>query len=177
VNRHDGVIHSSAPRYAVALSTFTPIPLLSSNVTVTVMSASLKACTLDVTLLQVCYPKRTDKPLYHGLVTQCESLGIPFLSLEELEQQCSTAQPQQQQQQPQGPAASGARGGSGLSAVCDVVIDALFGFSFKGTPRPPFDKLLAVSSEVDGGQLGLSLSLTIACCPVGSCRACAALTC
>jgi hypothetical protein len=80
--------------------------------------------------LQVCYPKRTDRPLYHGLVTQCESLAIPFISMEDL-QQC-----QQQQQQ-------GAEGG-GLSAVCDVVIDALFGFSFKGTPRPPFDTLLQV---------------------------------
>lgn len=101
---------------------------------------------------QVCYPKRTDRPLYHGLVTQCQSLGIPFLSLEELEQQCadaaaaaaststSTSTPVVSQQQQEQPASAG------LSGVYDVVIDALFGFSFKGTPRPPFDKLLAVSS-------------------------------
>lgn len=25
----------------------------------------------------------------------------------------------------------------------DLVVDAIFGFSFKGTPRPPFDQILA----------------------------------
>ena len=35
--------------------------------------------------LSVCYPRRTDKPLYNGLVTQLESLGIPLLSAAELE--------------------------------------------------------------------------------------------
>ena len=25
----------------------------------------------------------------------------------------------------------------------DLVVDAMFGFSFKGAPRPPFDRLLA----------------------------------
>ena len=66
--------------------------------------------------MQICYPKRTDKPLYHGLVTQCASLRLPFLDAEEV-----------------------------LQADLDdyaVVIDALFGFSFKGPPRPPFDGLL-----------------------------------
>ena len=33
----------------------------------------------------VCYPRRTDKPLYNGLVTQLDSLGIPFLSAAEVE--------------------------------------------------------------------------------------------
>ena len=32
----------------------------------------------------VCYPRRTDKDLYHRLVKQCEGLGIPFVSAEEL---------------------------------------------------------------------------------------------
>ncbi|KAH9302386.1 hypothetical protein KI387_013969, partial [Taxus chinensis] len=31
----------------------------------------------------VCYPKHTDKPLYHGLVTQLEALAVPFLPLED----------------------------------------------------------------------------------------------
>ncbi|KAL3014151.1 hypothetical protein AAZX31_06G091400 [Glycine max] len=52
----------------------------------------------------VCYPKRTPKPLYAGLVTQLEALSIPFLSVEELP--------------------------SDLSNDFDVVIDAMFGFSF-----------------------------------------------
>lgn len=33
----------------------------------------------------VCYPKPTDRPLYNGLVTQCRSLGLPFVTAEELQ--------------------------------------------------------------------------------------------
>lgn len=64
----------------------------------------------------VCYPKRTPKPLYDGLVTQLESLSIPFLSVEDLPVD--------------------------LSNDFDVLVDAMFGFSFHGTPRPPFDDLI-----------------------------------
>ncbi|KAJ7520190.1 hypothetical protein O6H91_20G071200 [Diphasiastrum complanatum] len=65
--------------------------------------------------LSVCYPKRTDKPLYHGLVTQLESLSIPFLLEDEL---------------------------PSILSSFDVVVDAIFGFSFRGQPRPPFDALI-----------------------------------
>ncbi|XP_020211966.1 pyridoxine/pyridoxamine 5'-phosphate oxidase 1, chloroplastic isoform X2 [Cajanus cajan] len=64
----------------------------------------------------VCYPKRTPKPLYAGLVTQLEALSIPFLSVEELP--------------------------SDISNDFDILIDAMFGFSFHGSPRPPFDDLI-----------------------------------
>lgn len=64
----------------------------------------------------VCYPKRTNKALYTGLVTQLESLAIPFLLVEELPQS--------------------------LSDHFDLIVDAIFGFSFHGSPRPPFDDLL-----------------------------------
>ncbi|KAF5197685.1 Pyridoxine/pyridoxamine 5'-phosphate oxidase [Thalictrum thalictroides] len=64
----------------------------------------------------ICYPKRTSKALYTGLVTQLETLSVPFLSLEDLPQD--------------------------LSSDFDLVIDAIFGFSFHGTPRPPFDDLI-----------------------------------
>lgn len=64
----------------------------------------------------VCYPKRTSKPLYTGLVTQLESLSVPFISVEELP--------------------------SDLSNKFDILVDAMFGFSFQGTPRPPFDDLI-----------------------------------
>ncbi|KAK9116660.1 hypothetical protein Sjap_015607 [Stephania japonica] len=64
----------------------------------------------------VCYPKRTAKPLYTGLVTQLESLSIPFLTVEELP--------------------------FDLSKDFDILVDAMFGFSFHGTPRPPFDDLI-----------------------------------
>ncbi|KAI5683560.1 hypothetical protein M9H77_04788 [Catharanthus roseus] len=64
----------------------------------------------------ICYPKRTSKPLYNGLVTQLESLSIPFLSAEDLPMD--------------------------LSDSFDILVDAMFGFSFHGTPRPPFDDLI-----------------------------------
>ncbi|KAK2659865.1 hypothetical protein Ddye_006398 [Dipteronia dyeriana] len=64
----------------------------------------------------VCYPKRTSKPLYSGLVTQLESLSVPFLSTEDLPLD--------------------------LSKDFDILVDAMFGFSFHGAPRPPFDDLI-----------------------------------
>lgn len=64
----------------------------------------------------VCYPKRTQKPLYNGLVTQLESLSVPFLSVEDLP--------------------------VNLSEDFDILVDAMFGFSFHGSPRPPFDDLI-----------------------------------
>ena len=78
----------------------------------------------------VCYPKRTDKALYRGLVTQLDVLGVPFLSVDEL-------------------LSSG--GGGGLAGRADVVVDALFGFSFHGAPRAPFDALLQVCVFVRQG--------------------------
>lgn len=78
-------------------------------------------------IVSCCYPKRTDKQLYKKLVTQCSSLDIPFLEIDEV-----LAQP--------------------LSSQADVVIDSLFGFSFKGTPRPPFDGLIKAMVENDGGS-------------------------
>ena len=67
---------------------------------------------------QVCYPKRTSKPLYRGLVAQLESLRLPILGAEDILH------------------------GEPLAQRFDVVLDAMFGFSFKGDPRPPFDTLL-----------------------------------
>ncbi|EEF48587.1 pyridoxine/pyridoxamine 5'-phosphate oxidase 1, chloroplastic isoform X2 [Ricinus communis] len=64
----------------------------------------------------VCYPKRTSKSLYNGLVTQLESLSVPFLAVEDLP--------------------------SDLSKDFDILLDAMFGFSFHGAPRPPFDDLI-----------------------------------
>ncbi|KAL5225103.1 hypothetical protein ABZP36_011742 [Zizania latifolia] len=76
----------------------------------------------------VCYPKRTPKPLYSGLVTQLESLAIPFVSVEDLP--------------------------GNFSEEFDIIIDAMFGFSFHGTPRPPFDDLIhrLVSLSVIGNS-------------------------
>ncbi|KAF8723279.1 hypothetical protein HU200_021797 [Digitaria exilis] len=76
----------------------------------------------------VCYPKRTPKPLYSGLVTQLESLSISFIPAEDLPDD--------------------------LSREFDVIVDAMFGFSFHGTPRPPFDDLIQrlVSFSVIGNS-------------------------
>ena len=62
------------------------------------------------------YPKRTAKDIYRILVAQCEKLGISFLA--EL------------------PSASE------IDLEYRVVVDAIFGFSFKGSARAPFDSVL-----------------------------------
>ena len=62
----------------------------------------------------MCYPKPTDRALYNGLVVQCKSLGIPFVTVEEV-LDSSTAP---------------------LAQRYDVVLDALFGFSFKVRAAP-----------------------------------------
>lgn len=69
--------------------------------------------------VRVCYPKRTDKPMYSGLVTQLETLGVEFVEVDHITD-------------------------NALVTVYDVVVDALFGFSFSGQPREPFDRLLEV---------------------------------
>ena len=66
--------------------------------------------------VEVCYPKRTE--LYRNLVIQCTALGIPFIPVEEVLE-------------------------APLKSRADIVLDALFGFSFKGMPRPPFDGLIS----------------------------------
>ena len=67
--------------------------------------------------VEVCYPKRTDKPIYTGLVIQLETLGVRFVDVETLR-----LEP--------------------LVVSHAVVLDAMFGFSFRGAPRAPFDELL-----------------------------------
>lgn len=62
------------------------------------------------------YPKRPSKPLFQGLVTQCTSMDIPFIS--EL------------------PSSENVNNSYG------IVVDALFGFSFKGDVRAPFGDVL-----------------------------------
>jgi len=73
-------------------------------------------------LSTVFYPKRTAKPLYQGLTTQCQKMGATFVD--------------------QLPSADQ------ISTTYDVVVDALFGFSFKGAPRPPFDTVLSTLCQI-----------------------------
>ncbi|CAH1790225.1 unnamed protein product, partial [Owenia fusiformis] len=63
------------------------------------------------------YPKRPNKPLFVNLVNQCEKFDIPFLSYIPAET-------------------------SLLKDHYNFIIDALFGFSFKGPVRPEFAEIL-----------------------------------
>jgi NAD(P)H-hydrate epimerase len=65
----------------------------------------------------VVYPKPSKGPLFDALARQCRGLGIPVLASLEL---CP----------------------GGFEAF-DCAVDAIFGFSFHGAPRPPFDGILA----------------------------------
>ena len=67
------------------------------------------------------YPKRNEKPLFKNLVTQCQKLDIPFL--EEL--------PSAEQ----------------VDTENTFLLDAVFGFSFKGNVRAPFGKVLETLKE------------------------------
>ena len=84
------------------------------------------------------YPKRTAKPLYQGLTTQCQKMGVAFI--DEL------------------PSANV------IDTTFDVVVDALFGFSFKGAPRPPFDTVLATLGEITKPLV--SVDIPSGMCPI-----------
>lgn len=69
------------------------------------------------------YPKHTSKEIYQILVQQCERLHFPFL----------TSLPPAQE----------------IDTHYQVVVDAIFGFSFKGTTvRPPFDGVLDTLRDI-----------------------------
>ncbi|PAA66962.1 hypothetical protein BOX15_Mlig028091g2, partial [Macrostomum lignano] len=72
----------------------------------------------------VYYPKRTDKPLYRNLLKQCIGSGIPIVESH--------------------PTAAT------MAADYDIVVDALFGFSFKPPVRPEFE---AVMSALSGASV------------------------
>ncbi|CAM9307456.1 unnamed protein product [Ectocarpus sp. 4 AP-2014] len=61
------------------------------------------------------YPKPTARQLFTNLVEQCKQLDMEFLPSWEA---------------------------AGDLGDYDVVLDAMFGFGFKGDPRPPFDTIL-----------------------------------
>ncbi|EDV25734.1 uncharacterized protein TRIADDRAFT_23664 [Trichoplax adhaerens] len=69
------------------------------------------------------YPKRPNKTLFNNLVTQCQKMEIEFLDGTQLSAVTD------------------------LEAKYDLIVDALFGFSFKGSPRPPFDDVLSKLKE------------------------------
>lgn len=69
------------------------------------------------------YPKRPNQPLFEGLSTQCRKMGIPFLS--------------------EFPAEAAL-----IDDLYVLVVDAIFGFSFKGPVREPFGSILSTLLQV-----------------------------
>lgn len=69
------------------------------------------------------YPKQPNKPLFNNLHTQCDKMSLPFLP----------ALPDDAKQ---------------IAESFSLVVDALFGFSFKGPPRPEFATILAKLKQV-----------------------------
>lgn len=69
------------------------------------------------------YPKKPNKTLMNNLVTQCQKMEIPFL-----DSLPTSAQ---------------------ISADYKLIVDAIFGFSFKGDVRAPFDEVLKTFKDVE----------------------------
>ncbi|NXV64005.1 NNRE epimerase, partial [Molothrus ater] len=89
----------------------------------------------------VYYPKRSSKPLFEGLTTQCKKMDIPFL--------------------PEFPAEA-----EFIDELYGLVVDAIFGFSFTGAVREPFGSILSTlervtvpiaSIDIPSGELWLHL--------------------
>ncbi|KAI5091111.1 NAD(P)H-hydrate epimerase precursor [Silurus meridionalis] len=70
----------------------------------------------------VLYPKRPNKQLFQNLTTQCEKMEIPLLS-----------------EMPEA---------NEVDEIYNVVIDAVFGFSFKGAVREPFATILSTLKKI-----------------------------
>lgn len=72
----------------------------------------------------ILYPKQTNRPLFNGLVSQCEKMGIEFL----------TEMPNEDEIE---------------SSYC-CIVDAIFGFSFKSGSgiRPPFNTIMNTLTKV-----------------------------
>ena len=90
--------------------------------------------------IQVVYPKRPyDKqPHYAKLVQQCEDMGIPIHT--ELPEEYST-------------------GKENNSRI--VLVDAMFGFSFRGAPRPPFDALIGEMKSASATKTTTTVAVDI----------------
>ncbi|XP_023686200.1 NAD(P)H-hydrate epimerase [Paramormyrops kingsleyae] len=71
----------------------------------------------------IIYPKRPNKPLFQNLVVQCEKMDIPFLS--EMPSEAEM-----------------------IDEAYNLVVDAIFGFSFQGAVREPFNSILATLRKI-----------------------------
>ncbi|XP_056402595.1 NAD(P)H-hydrate epimerase [Hyla sarda] len=69
------------------------------------------------------YPKRPNKTLFENLTTQCQKMDIPFLS--EFPQEAEV-----------------------IDGAYNLVVDAIFGFSFTGAVREPFGSILSTLKRI-----------------------------
>ncbi|KAJ8306700.1 hypothetical protein KUTeg_015741, partial [Tegillarca granosa] len=72
----------------------------------------------------VFYPKRPNKPLFQNLSKQCERMDMPFLSYFPSEAHL-------------------------ITDSYNFVVDALFGFSFKGPPRADFASVIECLKKIE----------------------------
>jgi NAD(P)H-hydrate epimerase len=70
----------------------------------------------------VFYPKPTDAPLFHNLQRQCAALGVELITDPNFDP-------------------------PDLDTRFDLIVDAVFGFSFRGKPREPFVTILKRMAE------------------------------
>ena len=96
------------------------------------------------------YPKRPNKPLFQALSTQCEKMEIPFLSAmpEVPPKHTHPPTPFFLISKPASRCEIASLGRVFQADLIDqaynLVIDAIFGFSFKGSVREPFASILEV---------------------------------
>ncbi|KAF0743146.1 hypothetical protein Ae201684P_000109 [Aphanomyces euteiches] len=81
-------------------------------------------------LPEILYPKETSNPLYQRLLKQCRDLDIPFVG--DLPQ-------------------------ADLHLRYSLVLDGIFGFSFKGAPRPPFDSILQTLTKTQAPIVSIDI--------------------
>ncbi|KAJ3195620.1 NAD(P)H-hydrate epimerase [Irineochytrium annulatum] len=78
---------------------------------------------------RVLYPKRPQQPLFVGLVTQLRHLGVPFVDDASVE----------------------------VVAGSDVILDGIFGFSFSGDVRAPFDGIIKSLREAKAPIISIDI--------------------
>ncbi|NXC90234.1 NNRE epimerase, partial [Cercotrichas coryphoeus] len=97
----------------------------------------------------VYYPKQPSKPLFEGLTTQCKKMDIPFLPEFPAEVRSSP--------QPVPGAVPGLPSlhllpslpqAAFIDELYGLVVDAIFGFSFKGAVREPFGSILSTLEHI-----------------------------
>lgn len=98
------------------------------------------------------YPKRPSKPLFEGLTTQCMKMDIPFLPEFPAEvrssPQLGSTCPWSCGQDCPSPALPSLPQAPFIDELYGLVVDAIFGFSFKGAVREPFGSILSTLERV-----------------------------